>query len=521
MKKQKVLVYLSLILTVLTASVVVFFSIKSGGSSPQTADIATELANNSSLSEQSGNNAGYLVRKPAVAGQFYPSESEELEKELASHLKSAEKIEEAGKLRVLIVPHAGLKYSGKTAAEGYKQIANEKYQRVIIIGINHQSTEEKAAIYPYGEWQTPLGNVKIDYDLAGRLKNGEDIVFNTDEHSSDHSIEMQVLFVKYLLGDDFKLTPIILGKPKNETIEALANKIASVFDDETLLIISTDLSHYPNYEDANRADFKTISGILSGRKRSFEQATSYNYAKQFENLSTSACGYHPVRVGLRVAEIMEFGTLTKIDYTNSGDITGDKDRVVGYAAIGAWQEKLPEMTLSEKAKKEALALARKTLEEYYKNETRMLYEPENNILNKPIGAFVTLTKQGNLRGCVGNFDPDMPLYQVVQEMVINAAVNDQRFTPVSFDELNEIEIEISTLTPLRRIYDWQQIELGRHGVKIVLNNKSGTLLPQVATENKWGLETFLETLCQQKADLKQDCYKDPNAQIFIFETDIF
>jgi hypothetical protein len=522
MKKQEILFAISLILILVTVSVVIIFSRKDSTS------INSEAGKKESekLSETKVSNTqeipttNQLVRKSAVAGEFYPSDPKILKEKLQGYLDEAQKIDIKGKLRVLIVPHAGLEFAGKTAMAGYKQIEGQHYSKVIVLGVNHQGTKKFAAVYPGGQWETPLGNVEIDHDLASRIVNGEDIIYNTEEHASDHSIEMEVVYLKYVLKD-FKLVPIMLSNPSNDTVEALANKIAAVFDDETLLVVSSDLSHYPDYDGALDADTRTINAILSGNKKRFEQATSENYARRIPNLVTSACGFHPIRVGLRVAELLDLGRLTKIDYTNSGDITGQKDKVVGYGAIGGWSEKLPSLALDDAARQEALALARKTLESYYKNGTRMLYEPQNEVLNKPIGAFVTLTKNGELRGCIGNFDPDKPFYRVVQEMAIRAAVDDKRFEPVSEDELSQLDIEVSALSPLTRISDYHNIVLGKNGVKIVLGNKSGTFLPEVATDTKWDLETFLQNLCTQKMGLSAECYKDPKAEIFTYTTDAF
>lgn len=520
MKKQQILFALSLILILSAVVVVIVFAKQDRQSESSQSEPKEALTETKILDKQEINPTNELIRKSAVAGEFYPKDPQVLGKQIQSYLDQAQKLDVKGRLRVLIVPHAGLDFAGKTAAAGFKQIEGEHYSKVIVLGVNHKGTKKFAAVFPGGEWETPFGNVPIDHDLASRIVNGKDIIYNTEEHQSDHSIEMEVIFLKYVLKD-FKLVPIILGNPSNETVDALAHKIAAVFDDDTLLVISSDLSHYPNYEGAIKADNRTVNAILSGNKKRFEQATTENYARQIPNLVTSACGYHPIRVGLEVANLLDLGRLTKIDYTNSGDITGQKDKVVGYGAVGGWSESLPSLALNDDARQEVLQLARKTLESYYKNGTRMLYEPKNDVLNKPIGAFVTLTENGSLRGCIGNFDPDKPFYRVVQEMAIRSAVDDKRFQPVTQDELDKIEIEVSALSPLKRIYDYHEIIPGKNGVKIVLGNNTGTFLPEVATDNHWDLETFLQNLCTQKMNLSAECYKDPKAEIFTYTTDAF
>ena len=217
---------------------------------------------------------------------------------------------------------------------------------------------------------------------------------------------------------------------------------------------------------------------------------------------------------------MGIDNIKELDYTNSGDITGDKGRVVGYAAIGMYSQKIPPIVLDEEAKQEALILARETLENYYVNNQQN-YTPINADLNHHIGAFVTLTKDGDLRGCVGHFEPEEPLYKTIQDVSVSSATKDTRFPPVTKEELAEIEIEISTMSPQKRMKNWEDIEAGKHGVRIILGGRSGTLLPQVATDNDWDLVTFLETICGQKMGLDKNCYKDPMAQIFVYKTDIF
>jgi len=304
-------------------------------------------------------------------------------------------------------------------------------------------------------------------------------------------------------------------------VSFLAFRIASIMDDETLLIISTDLSHYPNWEDANKADKRVIDAIVTGYQSEFERAVKANAQHKYLEHSTSACGFNAVRVGLGVAEILNFDDIKELHSVNSGDITGEKERVVGYTSVAFWSKDLPIISLNEKAKEEALELARKTLEEHYKGNS-LNYTPYSSDLLQPIGAFVTLTNNDVLRGCIGNFEPEDPVYKVIQSVAISAATKDPRFNSVTKTELSNIDIEISTMSPQKLINNWQDIEIGKHGVRILLDGKSGTLLPQVATDNNWDLKTFLETICGQKIGLQdKECYKNPNAKIYTYETDIF
>ncbi|MGB9637368.1 MAG: AmmeMemoRadiSam system protein A [Microgenomates group bacterium] len=177
--------------------------------------------------------------------------------------------------------------------------------------------------------------------------------------------------------------------------------------------------------------------------------------------------------------------------------------------------------ISSKGQKEALTIARKTLEKYLSDRQIPSFSPKAEVLKKPLGAFVTLKKNKQLRGCIGTFEPKDPLYTVIQKMAIAAATQDPRFFPVSKEELNDIKIEISVLTPKTKINNWRKIKLGKHGVVIQKGFRSGTFLPQVATETGWNLEEFLSQLCTQKAGLPPDCYKDPTVNLYTFKAQIF
>lgn len=176
--------------------------------------------------------------------------------------------------------------------------------------------------------------------------------------------------------------------------------------------------------------------------------------------------------------------------------------------------------LNQSAQKEALAIARKTLAEYLAAGKIPVCSPVNPDLQKSLGAFVTLRSKNELRGCIGLFEPKEPLYQVIQKMAVAAATQDFRFPPVTAAELKDITLEISVMTPQRKINDWQKIKLGTHGVVVEKNGQSGTFLPQVATETGWDLEEFLSQLCWQKAGLPPEAYKDPAANLFVFEVQI-
>lgn len=463
------------------------------------------------------------IRIPAVAGSFYPAKKEDLDHLISTLLAKSRAIKSRGTLKILIVPHAGLVFSGQTAACGFKQIPEKGYRSVILLGVSHQSQFSHAAVYGNGSWNTPLGNTSIDENLAQKIidENGK-IINDKQPHLLEHSLEVELIFLQKILKN-LKIVPILISEVNDILMEALAIKISQNLDETTLLIISSDLSHYPSWGTANLVDRETIRGIVSGKRLTFRKTVEEIIKQNYVGLDTCACGGAAIEIGLRISEIMKNYNFQEIKYENSGDVFGDKDRVVGYAAIGAWQEITGKQKLfitNEKAKIEALKIARLTLEKYLEKKEIPKITVENGSLKEQLGVFVTLKKGGSLRGCIGIFQTNQPLYRSIQEMSIASALDDPRFPAVEREELPGIKIEISVLTRPQRILDWRKIELGKHGVIIRKNGYSGTFLPQVAQETGWNREEFLSQLCQQKAGLPEDCYLNPETEIYTFEAQI-
>ncbi len=486
-----------------------------------------------------------MIRLPAVAGAFYPADKKELVNQINRYFSCTKKVSEK-LLKILIVPHAGYDYSGQVAAWGYKQV-EEDYKRVILLGVSHRVYFNKAAVFNRGSWQTPLGNVDIDEDFANTLiKQSNFIEANLGIHGDEHSLEVQLPFLQLVLAD-FKIVPILLSVSSQEDLEELAKSISHHFGNQTLIVISSDLSHYPAYSIAQKVDKETIQSILSGSLIKFNTKIKENLTQPA--VETCACGAEAIKVGMIVASRLGIKDIKLLNYSNSGDITEDKSRVVGYASIGFYgdssnlksQMSQPKAgppraekpnvksqnLLNQDQQNQLLKIARITLESYFNNNNNNnnnktpVIKENDKVLQQKLGAFVTLKTHGQLRGCIGCFNPDKPLYQVVQEKVVDAAINDPRFYPVDVDELKNLSIEISVLSPNIKVDDWKKIKLGTHGVVIKKGSQGGTFLPQVATETGWDLETFLSNLCSHKAGLPANSYKDPKANIYVFTAQVF
>jgi hypothetical protein len=285
--------------------------------------------------------------------------------------------------------------------------------------------------------------------------------------------------------------------------------IRSIGKKRVLLIASTDLSHYHTYEVSSTMDAVAIDAISKGDVNALAEKLSTGECEM--------CGYGPVITAMLAADQLGANSYEILKYGDSGDVTGDKSAVVGYLSAAIYRRPL---VLDDLEKARLLEIARKTLESYliYKQKPDFIIYEKN--LQQKSGVFVTLTKDGQLRGCIGYLKAVKPLYLAVSDMAAAAATEDTRFTAVTTEELPAIKIEISVLSPMTKIGSTNEVIVGRHGLLIVNGMQSGVLLPQVATENKWNREQFLENVCY-KAGLPVSALNDPNTVLYVFTADVF
>ncbi len=485
--------------------------------------IAGLLVTETSCKGQNMDRSEDFDRQPAVAGQFYPATRAQLEKELKSYFDNAQQLL-VDQPQALIVPHAGYVFSGQVAASAFRQLdRNRKFKHIFLIGSSHTMYFTGAAVYSRGAFITPLGRVAID-SLAGELlKNHDVLIDDVKPHLKEHSLEVQLPFLQYWLKNEFSIVPIVIGGESQATISLLAEALEPYFTPENLFVISSDFSHYPSYDDARRTDDDMAKAILTNSPVEFMKAKVRNENAGIDDLATAMCGWTSGLTLLKITEGKSNVNYQTIMYRNSGDSPyGSKDRVVGYWAIAAIQQaSKPDFNLTEQGKRELLILARKTITSHLLGQK---FSPPDesslpDALKANAGAFVTLHNHGRLRGCIGNFSTTPPLYRVVMAMAISAATEDYRFESVTLDELKDIDIEISVLTPMKRINNINEIELGRHGIYIRKGVHSGTFLPQVATETQWSLEEFLGHCARDKAGIGWEGWR--NAEIYTYEAIVF
>ena len=465
------------------------------------------------------------VRKPAVAGAFYPADPEILKKQVSLFLEKAGPPEIDGEILALVSPHAGYPYSGQIAGTAYKNVQGKKYDAVVVIAPSHSEYFRGVSVYDEGGYETPLGVVPVDEDLARVIVEGDEIVKSSMAgHGEEHSLEVQLPFLQEALVD-LKIVPIVMADRSFSSCEKLANAIAQATKGrDVLLVASSDLYHGYSYEDCVAADTRTLEAI--------EEYSPKRLCNGFAKEVYQACGGGPIATVLLAAKEMGADKAAVVARTNSNDVMGERSGYcVGYAAVAIYKSGNGnpskgerrvgvDVGLSDEDKKLLLEIARTTIEKRVKGESAPEFNVTSAILNEHRGAFVTINKHGQLRGCIGYIEPVKPLFLTVREMAESAALNDPRFSPVTESELKNIEIEISALTPLKRIDDVDEIEVGVHGIYIKRGYYSGLLLPQVATEYGWDRPTFLEHTCM-KAGLPTDAWQEKDIEIYIFSADIF
>ena len=476
------------------------------------------------------------VKEADLAGSWYPASKTELENQLKGYLDAANPPKIDGQILAVIVPHAGYAYSGPVAAYSFKAVQDKGIKTVIIVGFSHRKLFNGIAIYDKGSWRTPLGDIQIDETLAKEIEKNPRVKFNPDLFREENSVEMQVPFVQMMEiasspsaprnDGGMKIVPIAFGTQDYEDAKSLADTLSAVVKDrnDILIVASTDMSHYHPYDEANSIDKHTIATLNKLKAKEFYDEGKLGVCE--------LCGLMPVTTALLVAEMQGYDKIKTLKYANSGDITGDRSRVVGYVSSVIYKEvtrspghkvtsEKETQMLNEAQRKRLLQIARESIASYVKDGKRKEFKELDPLLNKPLGAFVTLREAGELRGCIGNMVGSGPLYQTIADMAIEAATGDPRFPKLSLAEISKIEIEISVLSPLQKIKNIDEINIPGHGVIVKQGFRSGVYLPQVAIETGWNKEEFLTSLCAHKAGLPPDAWKSESTEIYIFTAEVF
>ena len=472
----------------------------------------------------SGGGQAPKIRPAAVAGTFYPSDPRELGKMIDGFLAKAAPPPLANVV-ALVAPHAGYIYSGPVAAYSYALLKGRKFDRVVVVAPSHYEAFGFSSVYDGAAYATPFGQVPVDHEFAAKLaKMSSRIKLSGAGHTPtldrpEHALEVQLPFLQRVIGQ-FQLVPIIMGEQSYDACRTLGAALAKLAQGtNTLILASSDLSHYHTYDQASKLDHKTLQAI--------EEYDYFDLSRNLEGQVWEACGGGPIVAVMIAAERLGANQAKVLRYANTGDVTGDHSRVVGYGAVafvkaaaGARDDDAA-FSLTRAEQNALLRIARQSVETAVRE--RKLYEypaggPE--ALERERGAFVTLTERGQLRGCIGYVSPIKPLAETVRDVAMMAALRDSRFRPVAAAELGSLEYEISVLSPLHKVEDVKQIQVGQHGLLIRKGDYEGVLLPQVPTEEGWNRDTFLEQVCV-KAGLPEQAWKDDDADLFMFTALVF
>jgi len=479
------------------------------------------------------------IRPPAVAGLFYPGSPSELAKTIAAQFHAAPKPAISGKPIAIIAPHAGYVYSGAIAAKAYKILEGEEYSTVIVISPSHTVGFDGVNAFVGKAYSTPFGQVPIDRELTNKIAaaNSEIRLSNTghlvEGQRSEHALEVQLPFLQTTLRN-FKLVALMMGDQDYSTCEKLGSAIAGAVRgrSDILIVASSDLSHFYDSKTAGKLDNVLVEKVGDFDYRGLADALA--------SRKTEACGGGPIIAAMIAASKLGANKVEITGQGDSGDASGDKSSVVGYMSAiiyNSGSDEVYELDVDEEDvtdnpasgvefglsaidKKNLLAIARRSLETAF-DDQEMTYGSELSApLLEKLGAFVTLTEHGDLRGCIGTFVADDPLYLTIARMARQAAFSDPRFPPVEKEELKVLDIEISVLTPMKEISDPNLVEVGRDGLYIRQGMRSGVLLPQVPVEYGWSRLKFLEQTCL-KAGLPTDAWKSDKSELFVFQAEIF
>jgi AmmeMemoRadiSam system protein B/AmmeMemoRadiSam system protein A len=459
---------------------------------------------------------GQEYRASQYAGSWYPGNEAQLREAIAGFMDNA-RSKVHGEIYGLVSPHAGYIYSGPVAAFAYKTVEGMEFDDVIVIGPSHRHGFYGASVDTLAGRITPLGTIDYDVELAKKIIAADkSIGYEPAAHAAEHSVEIQMPFVQYSLKS-FKAVEIIMGTQDRKTCESLSKAIAEAAKGRRILVIaSSDLSHYHSQKDAERLDNMVVEATAK-----FDPELLYNRLKSD---SCEACGGGPMITAMLVAQTLGANASKPLYYATSGDITGDHAQVVGYMAAAFYKEQEikvgVDLGFNQKEKAKLKAIARETIEAAVRGKKTGTPTGITRKMKEPYGIFVTINKHSNLRGCIGRIIGDQPLYVSCQQMARAAALEDPRFPPVTEDELSDLEIEISILTPMKRVSKEDEIMIGRDGLYIRKGMFSGLLLPQVAAEYGWTVDEFLAQTCH-KAGLSTDALKSKDTEIYRFSAEVF
>ncbi|MFC2001185.1 AmmeMemoRadiSam system protein B [Chloroflexota bacterium] len=423
-----------------------------------------------------------MIREPVAAGQFYPASAPQLRAMIDMMVdEKAEKQEVIG----LVSPHAGYPYSGPVAMATISRIKFK--DTFIIIGPSHSGQGKPFSIMTKGVWKTPLGEVEIDSELGKQiLATSSHLQEDQVAHLFEHSVEVQIPFLQYFQPDT-RIVPIVLSYARGDIYKEIGQEIASAIKAlhrEAVIIASGDMTHYEPQERAQKKDAQAIEAIVA--------LDEDELTRRFEELNISMCAYAPAVCLIAAARELGATEAELVKYQTSGDTTGDYSSVVGYAGI----------IIKATAMHPLAKLARKAVETYVREDKVLKPAESTPEMKEKAGVFVSIHKLGELRGCIGTFEPQED--NVAEEVIHNAiksATRDPRFFPVAPNELDKLDYSVDVLTPPEPVVHESQLDPKKYGVIVEAGWRRGLLLPDLE-----GVDSADEQIeiCRQKAGIGPD-----------------
>ena len=457
-----------------------------------------------------------IIKSPA-AGRFFPLD----EKEVFSFMEKNFLKNVSQKSKIILLPHAGYIYSGKTAAKAISHLDTD-FETAVIIATAHTVESEKPSLVLDCIFDGVYGQIKTDDEMIKILLESGIFKNSPSAFIREHSVDVVLPFLKYI-KKDFKIIPIVVNGEDKEILKKAANFLNRLnYKKKLVFVISSDLSHYPPFNVAYASDnaiaLSYDIAIVNMDIDYFYLTKELLMEKYSSYLDTVACGFSPMVLGHFLAVEMGYNSFNVVEYTNSG-MVALKDSVVGYLGGFFTYKDIKNdfiIELSDKEKSELLAMARKSIESYIKDKKIFKKDIlENPKFNLPFAVFVTLTKYHELRGCIGSLSPHMLMQDAVCEYAVKAAFEDPRFNEVTKDELDKINIEISILSPLKKIKNISEIRENIDGVYVKNGFRSGTYLPQV-WEHFNKKEDFLRSLFDEKSGIGYSKINDPKTEIYTY-----
>ncbi len=471
----------------------------------------------------------FNIRPPAAAGTFYPDDKVDLSKFIDENI-NYKIIDQHLNTNAIIVPHAGYRFSGKTASKAFSLVKPGSFKRAIIIGPSHYVSFHGVSIAPYEKYLTPLGPINVDTTAVRSLtKQCKLIVQQVDVHDDEHSIEVELPFIQKLTPS-CKIIPMVVGRLDYGEILEIGQILSNWWDEHTLVVISSDFVHYGT--EFNYSPFSVANAPVKIKELDMEaiglikDKNADQFVDFIHRTGATICGNIPISILLSIVEKFRFKTeFNLVEYTNSGEILGDHTNSVSYAAISldfdtTYLTKSKPIFLSHYDRVFLLNSAFCSIKARFENTCYRTPDETPPYLLACRSVFVSLHIDGDLRGCIGSLSDKESIIEGVIENAEKAAFEDPRFSCLSFDEFKKLNIEISVLTHPRKINSINEVILGKHGVILKRNSNRAIFLPQVAIEHGWSLEETLEIL-SQKAGLNKDAWKLSDTSLSIFETNRF